>query len=91
MHGVCASDIRGTAVTPRLIPQWYHCLVAMTLRLTEDETRALRERAELEDRSMHEVVKSAIDAYLSNRSMRLADAISSVVREDAELLDRLSR
>lgn len=65
--------------------------MAMTLRLTDDETRALRERAELEERSMQEVVKSAIDAYLSNRSARLADAISAVAREDAELLDRLSQ
>lgn len=63
----------------------------MTLRLTDEETRALRQRAEFEKRSMQEVVKSAIDAYLSNRSARLADAIASVARDDAELLDRLSR
>lgn len=63
----------------------------MTLRLTDDETRSLRERAELENRSMHEVVRSAIDAYLSNRAARLGDAISTVAHEDAELLERLSR
>lgn len=62
----------------------------MTLRLTDEETHALRERAALEGRSMQEVVKSAIDAYLSNRSARLADAIKSVSRDDAELLERLS-
>lgn len=65
--------------------------MAMTLRLTDNETRALRERAELENRSMHEVVRSAIDAYLSNRAARLCDAISTVAHEDAELLERLSR
>ena len=63
----------------------------MTLRLSDEQSEALRARAEFEGRSMQEVVKSAIDAYLSNRSARLADAIAAVAREDAELLDRLSQ
>ncbi len=63
----------------------------MTLRLTEEESLALRERAEQENRSMQEVARTAINAYISDRSARLQLAISAVVTEDAELLDRLSR
>lgn len=65
--------------------------MAMTLRLSEEETAALRNRAELENRSMQEVARTAINAYIADRSSRMAHAISRVVTEDAELLDRLSR
>jgi hypothetical protein len=36
--------------------------MAMTLRLTEEETALLRQQAEREGRSMHEVVRLAIQA-----------------------------
>lgn len=36
----------------------------MTLRLSDEQTRALRRRAEREDRSMQQVALSAIDDYL---------------------------
>ena len=65
--------------------------MAMTLRLTEEETAALRSRAELENRSMQEVARTAINAYIADRSSRVAGAISRVTSEDAELLDRLSK
>jgi hypothetical protein len=65
--------------------------MAMTLRLTEEETLALRKRAELENRSMQEVARTAINTYISDRSTRLQQAITAVVTEDAELLDRLSQ
>lgn len=38
--------------------------VAMTLRLTDDQSDALRRRAEAEHRSMQQVALSAIDAYV---------------------------
>ena len=38
--------------------------VAMTLRLTEDETQALRERARREGRSMQEVAREAVRDYV---------------------------
>ena len=63
----------------------------MTLRLTDDETAALRARAETEGRSMQEVAREAIAIYVSGRPERLSRAISKVAAEDAELLDRLSR
>ena len=65
--------------------------MAMTLRLSDDETNALRERAALEHRSMQEVAREAIAAYISDRSDRLRLAIRTVATEDAELLDRLSK
>jgi len=65
--------------------------MAMTLRLTDDETAALRSRAEKEGRSMQDIVRTAINEYLSQRPDRLRGAIDRVRTEDAELLERLSR
>ena len=65
--------------------------MAMTLRLDEGETEALRRCAEEEGRSMQEVAKRAIAQYVSKRDQRLADAITLVATRDAELLDRLSK
>jgi predicted transcriptional regulator len=50
--------------------------MAMTLRLAEDETEALRQRADLEHRSMQDVARQAIREYVENHSR-------------AELLDRV--
>ncbi|GIH99784.1 hypothetical protein Pta02_17930 [Planobispora takensis] len=40
----------------------------MTLRLSEEQTEALRRRAEREGRSMQQVVLSAVDEYLARRA-----------------------
>ncbi len=63
----------------------------MNLRLTDEETAALRARADKEGRSMQEVARQAIDEYVSERPKRLGVAIERVRTEDAELLERLSR
>ncbi|MBA2478220.1 MAG: ribbon-helix-helix protein, CopG family [Sporichthyaceae bacterium] len=65
--------------------------MAMNLRLTEDETTALRARAEQEGRSMQEVARAAIAQYVTGRPQRLQSAIDRVRTEDNELLDRLSK
>ena len=65
--------------------------MAMTLRLTDEETAALRKRAEFENRSMQEVARTAINTYISERSVRLMQAIALVAEQDAELLRRLSQ
>lgn len=65
--------------------------MAMTLRLDENQTEALRRCADEEGRSMQEVAKRAIEQYVSKRDQRLASAITVVAMRDAELLDRLSR
>ena len=50
--------------------------MAMTLRLDDDETEALRRRAEHEGRSMQEVARQAVRHYIEHTSRR-------------ELLDRV--
>jgi metal-responsive CopG/Arc/MetJ family transcriptional regulator len=66
-------------------------VMAMTLRLTEAETEALRAEAELESRSMQEVVRAALREYLSRRgNSRLVDEeLQYVVTTYAEALRRL--
>ena len=63
----------------------------MNLRLTDEETEALRARAEQEGRSLQEVARAAIAQYVSDRPRRLLSAIERVRTEDHELLERLSR
>lgn len=63
----------------------------MNLRLSDDETAALRARAEAEGRSMNDVARQAIAEYVSDRPARLREAISRVAGEDAELLERLGK
>ena len=63
----------------------------MNLRLSDDESDALRAKAEQEGRSMQEVAKTAIAQYVSDRPRRLLSAIDRVRTEDQELLERLSR
>lgn len=65
--------------------------MAMTLRLTEAQTEALRRKAAEEGRSMQEVAKAAIEDYVADRPTRLRAAIARVRTEDAELLERLSK
>ena len=56
----------------------YHVAVAMTLRLSEEQTEALRARARHEGRSMQQVARTALDDYLRRA-------------EDDELTDRLTQ
>ena len=65
--------------------------MAMTLRLDDSMMDQLRDRAQSEGRSMQDIVKQALEQYLSDRSSRLSEAISLVATRDAELLERLSR
>ncbi len=53
----------------------------MTLRLTDDETRALRLRSEFEGRSMQELARDAVREYIDRHSR--ADLIDRVM--DSEL------
>jgi len=61
----------------------------MTLRLTPEETEALREAAKRERRSMQAVAREAIAAYVSSRIRRRDEYLAAIVAEDAELLRRL--
>jgi hypothetical protein len=67
--------------------------MAMTLRLSEAESRALRLHAKHEGRAMQEVARQAIREYIEAHSR--AELIDRVLDEDlprfAEALERLSR
>lgn len=67
--------------------------MAMTLRLTDAETDALRKRAELEQRSMQDVARQAVRDYIEEHSR--ADLVAAVMNEElpryAEALERLGR
>jgi predicted transcriptional regulator len=65
--------------------------MAMTLRLTDEETDALRAQAEVESRSMQEVVRAALREYVARRgNARLVDEeLQYVVTTYQEALRRL--
>jgi predicted transcriptional regulator len=65
--------------------------MAMTLRLSEEETEALRRKAHDEGRSMQQVARDAIHQYTHDRPARVRAMIEEIVQEDAELLERLAR
>jgi hypothetical protein len=63
----------------------------MTLRLTDDETEALRRRARREGRSMQDVAREAVREYIQRTSTR--ELLDQVLDEElpryAEALKRL--
>lgn len=65
--------------------------MAMTLRLDDQETEALRARAKLEGRSMQEVARQAVRDYVERTSRR--DLLDKVLDEElprySEALRRL--
>ena len=67
--------------------------MAMTLRLTYEETEALRRRAQLESRSMQDVARQAVREYVESHSR--AELLDQVLDEElprfAEALERLSQ
>ena len=65
--------------------------MAMTLRLSDAETDALRARAELEGRSMQEVAREAVRDYVERASRRqLVDRVlDAELPRYAEALRRL--
>jgi plasmid stability protein len=65
--------------------------MAMTLRLTDDETDALRLRASREGRSMQDVARSAVREYIDRTSRRelLDEVLDQELPRYAEALRRL--
>jgi predicted transcriptional regulator len=68
-------------------------VMAMTLRLDEQETEALRRRAEIEGRSMQDVVRQAVRDYIERNSKRelLDRVLDRELPRYAEALERLGR
>lgn len=65
----------------------------MTLRLTDDETEALRRTAEREQRSMQEVARQAVRDYVESTSRRelLDEVLDAELPRYAEALERLGQ
>lgn len=66
--------------------------MAMTLRLTDEETALLREQAAREHRSMQEVVRLAILDRVggSARAEEVRASLALIIDRDSELLARLA-
>jgi hypothetical protein len=65
--------------------------MAMTLRLNDEETDALRRRAQREGRSMQEVARAAVREYIDRTSRRelLDEVLDEELPRFAEALRRL--
>ena len=65
----------------------------MTLRLTDEERAALRERARLEGISMQEAARRAVRDYIAQgrHRDRVSAAATRVMEAHADALDRLGR
>lgn len=65
--------------------------MAITLRLTDDETDALRRRAEREGRSMQQVARAAVREYIDRTSRQelLDEVLDEELPRNAEALRRL--
>jgi len=65
--------------------------MAMTLRLTDDEAAALRERARREGRSMQDVARAAVREYIdrTSRGELLDQVLDDELPRFAEALRRL--
>lgn len=85
-------DDHGSATRRCGIKSGIIAAVAMTLRLSDEEAEALRQRAALEGRSMQEVARQAIREYVEQHSR--ADLLERVLDEEvpryAEALRRLA-
>ena len=67
--------------------------MAMTLRLTDSEKEALRERADAEGISMQEAARRAVREYVSRRAHRdrVDAAADRIVDAHADAIERLGR
>jgi predicted transcriptional regulator len=65
--------------------------MAMTLRLSDDETTALREAAVREGISMQEVARKAVRQYVENWAAERDAFLAEFVRDNKVLLDRLGQ
>jgi predicted transcriptional regulator len=63
--------------------------MAMTLRLTDEEAQALRERAKREGRSMQDVARAAVREYIDRTSRR--ELLDEVLDEELPRFDEALR
>lgn len=81
----------------KVVDEWYRTdtisVVAMTLRLTDDEQTALRARAEAEGISMQEAARRAVREYVarSEHRDRVSEAASRILSAHADAIERLGQ
>lgn len=65
----------------------------MTLRLTDAETEALRDRARAEGRSMQDVARTAVREYIEARQRRdrIDEILDSELARYSDAIERLGR
>jgi plasmid stability protein len=76
-----------------VVSLWYRRDMAMTLRLDEGETQALRRQADREGRSMQDVARQAVRDYIERTSKRelLDQVLDRELPRYAEALERLGK
>ena len=79
---------------PRVAPRYQTDTItnmAMTLRLSEKEQRALKKRAERDGVSMQDAARRAIREYLDNseHTTRVIDAAKQIMKVHAEAIEQL--
>lgn len=64
--------------------------MAMTLRLSDEQTAKLRAAAEREGLSMHAAALKAIDDFVDRRTQRRDEIIEQIFSTRRDLFDRLA-
>jgi predicted transcriptional regulator len=64
--------------------------MAMTLRLSEEQTTRLREAAARDGLSMQAAALKAVDDYINRRAAMRDALLAQILAEDAEVLKRLA-
>lgn len=63
----------------------------MNLRLSKEQSQALKKAAAEDGISMHEAALRAIELYSSRRRRILLESVEKIKSEDSELLRRLAK
>jgi hypothetical protein len=74
-----------------LVPPWYYQKMAMNLRLSKEQSQALKKAAAEDGISMQEAALRAIELYSSRRRRILLESVEKIKSEDSELLRRLAK
>jgi uncharacterized protein (DUF1778 family) len=74
-----------------VVPAWYYLKMAMNLRLSKEQSEALKKAATEDGISMQEAALRAIELYSSRRRIILLESIEKIKTEDSELLKRLAK
>jgi len=85
--------VTGALACRPVVPKWYHRVVAMNLRLDEEDSALLRALAEAEQVSLHEAALRAIRRSARDvaHTARVREATAEMLDRWGEVLDRLGR